>query len=39
MSLAHLPGRRRALAALTEPTPRGMRFAPSDDLLAFLEGL
>jgi hypothetical protein len=31
--------KRRALAALTEPAPRDAHFTPSDDLLAFLEGL
>ncbi|MBK6534500.1 MAG: tyrosine-type recombinase/integrase [Deltaproteobacteria bacterium] len=36
---ADLAMKRRALAALTEPTPRDARFTPSDDLLAFLEGL
>jgi integrase/recombinase XerD len=36
---ADLAMKRRALAALTEPAPRDAHFTPSDDLLAFLEGL
>jgi integrase/recombinase XerD len=36
---ADLAMKRRALAALTDPAPRNTRFAPSDRLLAFLEGL
>lgn len=36
---ADLAMKQRALAALTEPSQRHARFAPSDDLLAFLEGL
>jgi len=36
---ADLTMKRRALAALTEPVPCNVRFTPSDDLLAFLDGL
>jgi integrase/recombinase XerD len=36
---ADLAMKRRALAALTEPSPRKARFRPSDRVLAFLEGL
>jgi integrase/recombinase XerD len=36
---ADLAMKRRALAALSEPTRRSRRFTPGNDLLAFLEGL
>lgn len=36
---ADLAMKRRALAALAEPSPRKARFRPSDQVLAFLEGL
>lgn len=36
---ADLAMKRRALATLTDPAPHNVRFAPGDDLLAFLEGL